>query len=301
MREKNIQMVSDLLLLSVAVIWGLGFPVTVMAIEANISSGLMVALRFGIAAAVVGAVSFRQLRSLTWRDVRLGGMAGLILGTAFLLQIMGQGLTTPSNSAFLTSLNVIIVPFLSWAFFRQRPSNRMLLVAFGCLVGAAVLTISPEAGLQFNAGDLITLACAFVFSLHISYLGRIAGRIEAGKLTFLQMVAAALLGLVYTLAFEWGQVAQANLSKGLVPVLYLGLLSSAFSFFAQTFAQKHTSPARAAVILGCEGLLGSVFSVLLGYEPLTANLILGGLIIFTSLLVMEVNPAAVFRRRFGRA
>ena len=295
MREKNVQLVSDVLLLSVAVIWGLGFPVTVMAIDAHISSGLMVALRFGIAAAVVGLISFRQLRSLTRRDVALGGIAGVILGTAFLLQIMGQGLTTPSNSAFLTSLNVIIVPFLSWIFFRQRPSNRMLLVAFGCLAGAAVLTISPGEGLNFNTGDLITLACAVVFSLHISYLGRIAGHIDAGKLTFLQMATAALLGLSYTLAFELEQLSQADLSRGLVPVLYLGLLSSAFSFFAQTFAQKHTSPARAAVILGCEGLLGSIFSVLLGYEPLTLNLILGGLIIFTSLLVMEIDPSAVFR------
>ena len=49
------------------------------------------------------------------------------------------------------------------------------------------------------------------------------------------------------------------------------------------------------MILGCEGLLGSIFSVLLGYEPLTLNLILGGLIIFTSLLVMEIDPSAVFR------
>ena len=51
------------------------------------------------------------------------------------------------------------------------------------------------------------------------------------------------------------------------------------------------------MILGCEGLLGSIFSVLLGYEPLTVNLVVGGAIIFLSLLVMEVNPSALLRRR----
>ena len=61
MREKNVQLVSDVLLLSVAGIWGLGFPVTVMAIDAHISSGLMVALRFGIAAAVVGGLLYRKV------------------------------------------------------------------------------------------------------------------------------------------------------------------------------------------------------------------------------------------------
>ena len=44
-------------------------------------------------------------------------------------------------------------------------------------------------------------------------------------------------------------------------------------------------------------MLGSIFSVLLGYEPLTVNLVVGGAIIFLSLLVMEVNPAALLRRR----
>lgn len=123
-------------------IWGLGFPVTQMAIDAQLSSGLIVALRFLIAAAVMGIIFRREVRTITPRDALLGCVAGLILGMAFLLQVMGQSMTTPSNSAFLTSLNVIIVPFLSWGFFHQRPTRKMLLVALGCLVGALVLTLS---------------------------------------------------------------------------------------------------------------------------------------------------------------
>ena len=131
-------------MVSVALIWGMGFPMTQMAIDAHISSGLMVALRFSLAAAVMGVAFHKQLRTITPRDALLGILAGCMLGVAFLLQIMGQGGTTPSNTAFLSSLNVIIVPFLGWALFRQRPTGKTLLVAFGCLVGAAVLT--PLAG-----------------------------------------------------------------------------------------------------------------------------------------------------------
>ena len=189
------------------------------------------------------------------------------------------------------------MPFLSWGFFHQRPTRKMLLVALGCLVGALVLTLSPGEGLQLGFGDLLVLCCAVAFSLHISYLGWVAGRIEVKKLTFLQMLTAGCLGGLYTLAFELPQIAEADFAAGWMPILYMGLLSTAFAFFAQTYAQKHTSPARAAVILGCEGLLGSIFSVLLGYEPLTVNLVVGGAIIFLSLLVMEVNPAALLRRR----
>ena len=38
-------------------------------------------------------------------------------------------------------------------------------------------------------------------------------------------------------------------------------------------------------------------SVLMGYEPLTVNLVAGGAIIFLSLLAMEVSPGALLRRR----
>ena len=285
MEKNKVAFISDLMLAAVALIWGLGFPVTQMAIDAQLSSGLIVALRFLIAAAVMGIIFRREVRTITPRDALLGCVAGLILGMAFLLQVMGQSMTTPSNSAFLTSLNVIIVPFLSWGFFHQRPTRKMLLVALGCLVGALVLTLSPGEGLQLGFGDLLVLCCAVAFSLHISYLGWVAGRIEVKK------------GGLYTLVFELPQIAEADFAAGWMPILYMGLLSTAFAFFAQTYAQKHTSPARAAVILGCEGLLGSIFSVLLGYEPLTVNLVVGGAIIFLSLLVMEVNLAALLRRR----
>lgn len=168
MEKNKVAFISDLMLAAVALIWGLGFPVTQMAIDAQLSSGLIVALRFLIAAAVMGIIFRREVRTITLRDALLGCVAGLILGMAFLLQVMGQSMTTPSNSAFLTSLNVIIVPFLSWGFFHQRPTRKMLLVALGCLVGALVLTLSPGEGLQLGFGDLLVLCCAVAFSLHIS-------------------------------------------------------------------------------------------------------------------------------------
>ena len=174
MEKNKVALVSDLMLASVALIWGLGFPVTQMAIDANLSSGLIVALRFLIAALVMGIIFRKEVRTITARDALLGCVAGLILGMAFLLQVMGQSMTTPSNSAFLTSLNVIIVPFLSWAFFHQRPTRKMLLVALGCLVGALVLTITPGQGLQLGFGDLLVLCCAVAFSSRhlLSGLGR---------------------------------------------------------------------------------------------------------------------------------
>lgn len=69
---------------------------------------------------------------------------------------------------------------------------------------------------------------------------------------------------------------------------YLGLFSTCLCYFLQTLAQKHTTPAKAGVLLSTEGLFGSVFSVALGMEALTVNLVAGGLIILASVTLMEL-------------
>lgn len=296
-KVKNHALIATLMLAAVAVIWGMGFPVTQMAINANLAPGVVVATRFWVAAIAIGLIFLGDMKTLTRSDIKYGAVGGIILSMAFLLQVSGQQFTTPSNSAFLSSTNVVMVPFLSWAFFKIKPTKKLVAVSICCLLGAAVLTISPQQGLVLNIGDSLTILCAIMFSLHIAYLGSVAGRVSAQKLTFIQTLTAAIIGTVYMLIFEMESLPQCDFSAGLLPIVYLGLLSTAFSFFAQSYAQKHTSPTRAAIILSTEGLLGSIFSVALGYEPITVNLIVGGLIIFTSLIAMEIDPRAIIRAR----
>lgn len=294
--EKKIARRSDFLLVLVAVIWGMGFPVTQMAIDANMSAGLIVAIRFALAAVIMGLVFRRELSTLTGQEIRDGAIAGLLVVTGFLLQTVGLEYTTPSNNAFLSATNVIMVPILSWVVLRQRPSGKLFLAAIGTFVGAAMLTLSPQ-GLKLNIGDLLTLGCALAFSVQVLYLGTVVGRISAAKLSFLQMATAAVVGILYVLLFERGSVGAADFEKGIWPVVYLGLFSTAFCFFAQTYAQRFSSPTKVVVILSTEGLLGSIFSVMLGYEALTVNLFVGGAIIFTSLMMMELDFAKLFEKK----
>lgn len=295
-QEKKQEHIAELLLVAVAIIWGMGFPITQMAIDARLTPGVVVALRFWVSSIALGLMFRRELRTMTLQDVKYGGIAGALLVIAFLLQVTGQNYTTPSNSAFLTSTNVIIVPFLGWIFFRQKPTKKLLFVSIGCLIGATALILKPGEGIHLGLGDTLTMLCAVGFSTHMVYLGRLAGQISVQKLTFMQTFVAAIVATVYMLMTELPTLPQCDFAAGALPILFLGLMNTAFSFFAQTYAQKHASPTKTAIILGTEGLLGSIFSVLLGYESLTANLVVGGAIIFTSLLVMEVDFSALRRR-----
>lgn len=284
-------LLADVLLFLVALIWGGGFIATRYALDGNMSTGLIMSLRFIIAAVIMFFAFFKELKDMTKIELQLGITAGTLVFLGFLIQTIGFKYTTPSNSAFLTTTNVIMVPFISWLIFKDRPTNKAISMAVLCFFGATVLTYNFKVGFVFNIGDLLTIACAAGFASHISFLGHTAGRINVKKLSFLQMITAAVLSVIYLFIFEPASIAVAipTLDKGLPPVLYLGLFSTCLCYFIQTYAQSKTTPTKTALILSLEGFFGSVFSVLLGMEALTINLFLGGAIILSSVIFMDIN------------
>ncbi len=76
---------------------------------------------------------------------------------------------------------------------------------------------------------------------------------------------------------------------GMSAVVYLGVFSTCLCYFLQTTAQKHVNSTKAAIILSTESLFGSIFSVLLGYDPLSAQMVVGGVIILASIILPEFS------------
>lgn len=226
------------------------------------------------------------------QDLLYGGVAGAILFFAFYLQIYGQARTTVSNSAFLTATNVVMVPFLVWAATKKRPAGRTFLLAFATLVGIGLLTLNLQQSARLGYGDGLILLCAFFFALHICYLSRaVAGR-DAMLITLVQITTAAVISLLVLLLFDHNSLARADLARGFPPTLYLGLMSTCLCYLLQTWAQKYADAAKAGILLSTEGLFGALFSVLLGFEPLGWRLAAGGLVIFLSVVLMELPARA---------
>ncbi|WP_170311580.1 DMT family transporter [Vallitalea okinawensis] len=280
---------SDVSLIIVAIIWGTGFIATQMAIDAKMSSSLIMVMRFFIASIVLYSFYNKKIKKITKLELKNGFIAGAFLFLAFFSQTLGLVYTTPSNNAFLTATNVIMVPFISWKMTSRKPSSKMFIAAFLCLIGISFLTYSFENGLVFNIGDLLTIICAFLFACHISYLGYCSSTMNTEKLTFIQMATATVMSMVIFMLFDFNTIKVANFQEGILPIIYLGLFSTCIAFFIQVAAQKKTSSTKAAVILSTEALFGSLFSIFLGFEDLTINLIIGGIILLTSILILEIK------------
>ncbi len=287
--NKKRMLLADGLCLVVAAIWGTGFIASQLALEAHMSALLIMTLRFSLAALTMVLVCLPGWKKRRFQDFKAGILPGIFLFGGFYTQILGQSHTTVSHCAFLTATNVVMVPFLLWALYRKRPPVSTFLLTALTLCGIGVLSITPGSfSLHFQLGDALCLVCALLFALHITTLGKATQGRDVLVVNLAQLTTSAAISALLFLFTDLSSVSQADLGRGLPAVIFLGLFSTCLCYFLQTLAQSWTTPAQAGVLLSTEGLFGSLFSVVLGMEPLTKNMVLGGVIILTSVVLLEV-------------
>ncbi|MEG0237966.1 EamA family transporter, partial [Cetobacterium sp.] len=61
----------------------------------------------------------------------------------------------------------------------------------------------------------------------------------------------------------------------------------------QTFAQKDIEPSKVSLILTTEIIFGAIFSVLILGDKLNLQLVLGGLLIFLSIILTELKKVKI--------
>ena len=194
-RDRRRALLADAALLSVAVVWGLNFVVIKDAIA---DTGPMTYLlwRHIVAAILLAAVMPRTARQTTRRDWLYGAVLGSFLFVAFVTQTIGLQWTTPGKSGFITSLYIVMVPFLYWIVARRSPGWTQIGGAVLATVGLGLLSF--QGGLGMSKGDLLTLVGALGFAAQIAATGFFAPQTKPAVLALTQIVAAAVLFVVVT-------------------------------------------------------------------------------------------------------
>ncbi len=272
-------------LIVVTIVWGGGFVASDIALESMTTLQIMT-IRFFIGAAVMTILAFKKIKNITKEELKCGILLGVFLFSAFFIQTFALQFTTPSKNAFLTATNVVFVPFIAYIFSKKKATLQNIIGAVLAIVGAGVLSLQSDFSLGF--GDSLTLVCALCFAFQIYLTGRFVGKIRPEILNFLQMGTAFILSLMGAMitgeAFTF-----APSGDSILAVLYLGLISTALSYFIQTISQKYVDETKTAIILSSEAVFGMIFSVLIIGELITTRMILGSAIIFSAVLISEIK------------
>ena len=244
-------MIYVLLLVLVTAVWGWTFVLVKDAISQYPTLPFL-AIRFALAALVLIAV---VRRPPGWLVVRVGVPIGVALAAGYLLQTVGLQTTSPGNAGLLTGLFVVFTPVIDGLFGASIP-RRTIMAAVAALVGTFLLTGSGFALPQL--GDLLVIACALCFAVHIVLLSRFAPGLAPAPLAMVQMLTAAAL-------FGGSALPQLRPPGGSVwfAIGVTAVLASAVAFFIQTWAQAHLSASRTALILATEPAWALVAAILL--------------------------------------
>lgn len=280
----------ELLMLITALMWGSGFVGMTKGLEHWTVFQLM-AGRFLIASIILSIVFYKKLKLITKSVLWKGTLLGFILFTAFALQTWGLEYTTPSKNAFLTSINVIIVPIIAYIIYKRRIDRFEIIAAGVAIVGIGLLSLQDS--LTINVGDMLSIICAVGFAFDIFYTNVFVKTEDALALTIVQFYSATIFSAISVLIL--GEVPTSYSKEGIAIMLYLAVFCTVVAYACQNIGMQYANPTKSAIILSLESLFGTIFSVLLLNELLTGRMVLGCVFIFFAILFAEVKPT--FKRK----
>ena len=150
-----------------------------------------------------------------------------------------------------------------------------------------------------NLGDLLTLACALFFAMHIQYVARVGGETECVRMSCVQFLVNALLSAVGMVLFEspsWSAVASCWL-----PILHAGVLSGGVAFTLQIVGQQYTSPTLASMLLSLESVFAALFGWLIGGQTLSGRELLGCAIMFAAIVLSQLPRPKLAKKSINQA
>ncbi|MHC6180634.1 DMT family transporter [Clostridium sp. JNZ X4-2] len=289
--KKNLLADSSLLL--AAMLWGGGYAAT-KDVLSNITPLYTMAIRFLCAGILISIIFFKIMIKITLEDMVRGLIIGIFLFLAYAAQTIGLKYTTASKQSFLTSVYVIVLPFLYWAVFKTKPTYRAVISAVISLIGIAILSLKSHMQLNINIGDWLTLLSAVLFASHIISIACFARKSNPIILSVVQMMFAGVFSLLSAIIFE------PNFSKipegAMFPLFYLIVFSTMIGFLIQNVAQKYTNPNHVGILLSLESVFGAIISIIFLNEVFTLNMIIGCSIIFLSVVISETKLKFTFKK-----
>lgn len=267
---------------------GVLFGTTFVVVEDAVRSAEPVpflAVRFLIGAAALAPFARRSPRQPGRGKAALACSVALLAG--YVLQTIGLQYTTPSVSAFVTYLLVVIVPVLAAVVLRRPPSRPV--TAGVVLATAGLFLLSGDTTtLGLHRGELLTLGCAFAFAVHILLLSELSPRFETVPLTAMQLAFVGLACLVPG-AFLGGYAFPLRVW---VAALYTGITVSALAFVLQVWGQRLVGPTRTSLLLMLEPVSAAALGYAMG-DGLGAAAAVGAILILAGVAVAEIPAGQV--------
>jgi drug/metabolite transporter (DMT)-like permease len=287
-----------LALLLVTVVWGTTFP-AMKELSEHFTPAWIIFVRFALAAVLLAPFLLRGTRA----DIGNGLLLGLVLFLCFGLQVEGLARTSSNRNAFLTGLNVLVVPLIGIALGR-KPTMRIVCALLLALLGLFALCYDTGA---WTMGDTLSLGCALGYGAYVLLMEvRTRRATSILTLTAAQILAVAVCAGLWVGLHEvprlpvgvlndwddyWRYIG-AMLRQYWINFAYLGAVCTAAIISLQSWGQQRTSANDAAVIYAFEPGAAAVFGYFWLGEALGDRGWLGAALLISGMIVSQWNSTA---------
>ncbi|WP_179117750.1 DMT family transporter [Clostridium sp. BL-8] len=289
-------MISNLLLLLTAAIWGFAF------VAQRVGSQYVGAFTFNGIRFALGSISLvplifyldkrRKNTEAANDDIEVrtknilipGILVGTVAYAGSTLQQIGLIYTTAGKAGFITGFYMIIVPIIGIFLGVKITKNSW----FG--IGLAVIGLyflSVNENFSVNYGDLLEIIGSIFWAVHILTIDHFSKKVDCLKLSCIQFATCSILSLVSAVIFE--PIAINGIREALIPILYGGLLSVGVAYTLQVVAQKNANPAHAGIIMSMESVFGAIGGALMLGETMSIRGYLGCLLIIGGIIISQIK------------
>lgn len=294
----NRKVLGNILLILTAFIWGTAFVGQRQGME-HMGPITFNACRMALAALTIGTVSFvlrkrdvQKQQAMSEEDRKeykkstlIGGICcGFFLTMAALFQQMGMVYTTAGKGGFITAMYILLVPVINWILFKKKSRPLVWIAVLLGIVGIYLLCVTE--GFILEKGDILVMVCPFFFAGHILCCGYFVQRANPVEMSAIQFFTVTVLSAIMAFIFEnptWQQVA-----ASVVPIVWLGVLSSGTGYTLQIIAQQWTDPTVASLLMSLEAVFAVMGGAVLLGERMSTRELIGAAIMFAAIILAQI-------------
>ena len=273
--KNSLEFRADVGMIFVAIVFGLGYLPTSLALATNGVFGVLF-WRFLLAAIIAGAIFYKKLKNVSASDIKPGVILGL-----FLFKYADT-----SSVAFIIGLNVALVPFIAAGLFRHKIYSYAYV---GVAFAVAGLYMIGDTKVGFGLGEILALVCACAYSFHIVLTNRLVQKCDLVNMVYFEILTLVALCFAAILVFEDAKIAPVVDKAFIIAMLVVGVLGTAFAFFAQALMQKFTTPVKTAIFFTLEPVTAGAMGYFVGAEDISAYRLCGAALILVGVLISEIG------------
>lgn len=221
-----------------------------------------------------------------WKNPTLwkaGISCGIPLCLATNFQQIGLVNTDAGKSAFLTAMYMVIIPI--FGIFRKKRLSKWIWISIALAV-CGLYFLCCMGVEKFLLSDGLTLICALLFAVQITYIDKYAQSVDALRLNFIQILVTFILSaipMVLSETVNWDLLWSARYTLS-----YAGCLSLGIAYFMQILGQKHLQPTVASIIMSLESVFAVIFGCLLLKEKLSLYELIGCILMFIAVILSQL-------------